>query len=323
MEANLRLNTIPIPTPKPNQHLIRVISASVNPVDYKPAETPLLGRLVVGKDATPGTDLAGELIIPAAGSPLKPGQLVYGCTGLSPFAGGTLAEYVTADPSQIVALPAGVSTGAAATLPVAASTAYQSVAPHVRPGDHVFLNGGSGGVGLYATQILKALGCHVTVTCSTRNVALCRAHGADEAIDYTRGDVVGQLAALPYKFDHAVDNVGSDFDLYWQCHRFTTPAAKWVFVASSPTVRDFWFMFKANTLPTFLGGQSRPLVGFFAQIRQTELEQFVAWMAEGKLKAPVDSRYSFEKVQEAYKRQKTGRVAGKVLIDVAPEVKAA
>ena len=62
MENNLKLVTTPMPTRKPTEHLVRVIAASLNAVDYKVAEISVIGGFAVPKPATPGMDIAGEIV---------------------------------------------------------------------------------------------------------------------------------------------------------------------------------------------------------------------------------------------------------------------
>ena len=88
LEKNLKLNNIPPPIASASQNLVRTIAVALNPVDYKPAEIPLIGRLLVPRAATPGIDFAGVLVKPASSSDLKAGQLVFGVAGTKPFAAG-------------------------------------------------------------------------------------------------------------------------------------------------------------------------------------------------------------------------------------------
>lgn len=253
---------------------------------------------------------------PAAGSSLKPGQLVFGVAGTSPFAAGGLAEYAAAPETGIVALPEGVNPIDAATVGVAGLTAYQSILPHVKKGDRVFLNGGSGGTGVFGIQIAKAAGCHVTTSCSTRNVELCKSLGADEVLDYATSDVLEGLKKLG-NFDHVVDNVGSDKQLYWKSHEYTKPKALYMMVASAPTFEDISFTIKAAILPGFLGGGKRKLTGIFARIKADQLTEVGAWMNAGKVKAVVDQRFPLEQAPDAFRKLKTGRARGKIVVDIA------
>jgi len=191
LENNLELNPIaPLPKPKPNQHLAQIIATALNPIDYKPAEIPFIGRLIVPNPATPGIDFVGRIVTSAQGSSLKPGQLAFGAAGASPIAGGALAEFALVGVNAAVALPEGVDPIDVATVGVAGLTAYQSIVPKVKEGDRIFINGGSGGTGVFGIQFAKAVGCHVTTTCSTPNVEFCKSLGADEVVDYKRGSVL-------------------------------------------------------------------------------------------------------------------------------------
>ena len=81
------------------------MAAALNPVDYKPAEIPLVSRLIIPNPATPCVDFAGIIVTPAANSPLKPGQLVFRLPGSSPMAGGALAEYNVASWDSTAVIP--------------------------------------------------------------------------------------------------------------------------------------------------------------------------------------------------------------------------
>ena len=166
LEEHLKLHSSePLPKASPTQHLIKVAAVALNPVDYKAPEAPLIGRLAVKKPATPCFDVAGYIITPADGSPLEPGQLVFGAANSNPLGGGALAEYVAAPANAICRVPSGISPLVAAGVPVAATTAFASLIPYISKGSRVFINGGSGGVGTYAIQIAKAAEAHVTVSC--------------------------------------------------------------------------------------------------------------------------------------------------------------
>ncbi|KAF2764725.1 NADPH:quinone reductase-like protein [Teratosphaeria nubilosa] len=320
LERRLHLNTVAPPNPNPDQHLIRICYAAVNPVDYKVAEVPLYGRFATNpKPATPGIDYSGILLRPAAGSALKPGQKVIGAAGTSPFAGGAFREIAIAKNNGTVALPEGVSLEDGATVGVAGLTAYQSIVPHVKAGSKLLILGGSGGTGIFGIQIAKIVGCEVTVTCSTANVELCKSLGADEVINYKTQDVLTALARKGQHFDHVVDNVGGDLNIFFQAHRYTRPGAGYVYVAGTPSIAFVLGMLRV-ALPTWLGGPQRKFIGIFCEARIDEAEQIAQWMKEGKIRPVIDSRFEFDSVPKAIERSKTGRARGKIVIKVAGEV---
>jgi NADPH:quinone reductase-like Zn-dependent oxidoreductase len=217
-------------------------------------------------------------------------------------------------------VPEGVDPIDASTIGIAGLTAYQTIVPKVKQGDKIFINGGSGGTGAFGIQIAKAVGCHVTTTCSTQNVELCKSLGADEVVDYKKNNVIDALISGGHKFDRVVDNVGSDFDLYWRCDEFTNPNAAYVLIAGAPTLANFAQSIKMKNLPAFLGGGKRKQEGFLAKPNVKDLDHIVTWMKEGKVKAVIDERFPFEEAPKAFERLKTGRARGNIVIDVASAI---
>lgn len=324
IENNLSLLTSePLPKPTPSEHLVQIIAVGLNPVDYKPAEAPLVGRFAVPKPATPGFDISGRIVVPAADSALKPGQLVYGAASTNALVGGGLAEYVAIPTTLVSKLPTGLSPVEAASFPVAAITAHGSLIPYIRAGTRVFLNGGSGGVGTFGIQIAKAASAHVTVSCSARNAELCRSLGADEVLDYTARPLLDQLRddvkASGKLYEHVVDNVFSDPELYYRAHEYTTTEARFVEVATAPSLAFLRFAAGAFLTPGFLGGGRRKLVMAVADVNEGSLEMIGKLIAEGRVKPVVERVSPMEEVAEAYRLVKTGRTRGKVVIDVAGE----
>ena len=210
----------------------------LNPADYKLPELPILPRILIPKPASPGltSAAASSPAHPAERNahhePLKTGQFVFGRLNW-PYQYGTLAQFFLCPRAGIAPLPDGVEIDHAAAIGVAGHTAYQSLAPYVKEGSRVFVNGGSGGVGIFTIQIAKILGYHVTVSCSGRNVEFCKSLGADDAIDYTQGSLAQMLTAKGEMFDLLVDNVGRPLDLYKAADEFLAPGATFVQVAAS------------------------------------------------------------------------------------------
>lgn len=321
IDKNLKLNpSAPVPTPKKDQHLVKILATALNPVDYKPAEWPLTSLLLIPKPATPCIDIAGVIVTPAPGSPLKKGQLVFGAASKTPFAAGGLAEYAAVPSGSVISVPEGLSPIDAAACPVAALTAQQSLQPRLKQGSRVFLNGGSGGVGTYAIQIAKQSGAHVTVSCSGANAALCRSLGADEVLDYRASPLLGQLQRLAKDskpFDLVVDHVFADPLLYWKAHTYTTPQAPFLNVAGTPSWGYIWTTIKINLLPGFLGGGKRRWESMLTESKEDQLREIGGKLASGEMKTVIDRVFAFEEGAEAFTRLKTGRARGKIVVEVA------
>lgn len=320
LEKCLHLNTsAPVPQPSTKYHLVQVIATALNPIDYKPAEIGLISRIAIRKPAIPCIDVAGYVVRPAPGSSLKPGQIILGGAGTNMLAGGGLAEYAVVQESYLIPCPEGLDPVQASMFLVAGLTAYQSIVPHVKPGSKVFINGGSGGTGVFAIQIAKAVGCTVTTTCSGANVELCKSLGADHVIDYRKENVVEALKAIDQNFDHVVDNIGANWDLYWKCHEYTRPGA--IFVVVGATISWAYIMdsLKRRLLPVFLGGGKRKSVGLFAAPKREEMEKVANWMADGTIKPVMDELFPFERAPDAFKKLKTGRAKGKIVVEVSTD----
>jgi NADPH:quinone reductase-like Zn-dependent oxidoreductase len=159
LESSLTLNpTAPIPS-RPlaaGESLIKVHCASLNPVDYKLAELPIVGRLAIPKPATPGLDFSGTIVSTTSAS-LHAGQRVFG--KLEPKQQfGSLGEYVIGSTEGTVPIPDEVSFEDAATLGVCGLVTFQCL-KDVKKGMRIFVNGGSGGTGTFAVQGAEVVTC--------------------------------------------------------------------------------------------------------------------------------------------------------------------
>src|SRR6202040_2695703 len=180
--------------------LVRVLASSANPVDlFALTRFAHLQRgrkpTIVGSDFAGTVESVGGLV-----TRYRPGDEVFG--GVR----GAFAEYAAvAEGGAVVRKPAGVSFQDAGTLAVAGTTALQAIRDRggVATGQHVLINGASGGVGTFAVQIAKAFGAKVTAVCSTRNVELVRDLGADHVVDYMRDDFTRSVGAFDLMLDVA------------------------------------------------------------------------------------------------------------------------
>lgn len=192
----LRLTEIEKPAPKADELLIKIKASSINSRDWRllranPFFLRFMGQgLLRPKHPILGADIAGR--VETAGknvTQFQPGDEVYGF--LSVDQGGAYAEYACAAESVMAPKPANLSFAEAASVPLAALTALEGLRNlgQIKAGQQVLIQGGSGGVGTFAVQIAKALGAEVTAVCSTRNIEMVRALGADHVVDYKKEDV--------------------------------------------------------------------------------------------------------------------------------------
>ena len=200
----LTLEDVALPHYTGSDVLIRVVASGVNPIDWKIRSGAMAQAMHFPMPLTLGWECAGT--IDAIGhlvTGFKPGDHVF---TMPEFArGGTYAEYVAVDVTQIALMPRTVAFNVAATLPMTAQAAWSAIeAAALQPGQHVLIHGGSGGVGSIAIQLAKLKGAHVTTTVSTRDVDKTRALGADAVIDYSRQNFADQVRLL----DAVIDTIG-------------------------------------------------------------------------------------------------------------------
>ena len=200
-----------IPTPKvgPNGVLIRVHASSVNPVDWKLRRGLLAAVRPVIFPVIWGCDLSGVVTeVGPAVTLFKPGDEVYGFKDgyVAKTFRGTYAEFAVVPEKSLARKPQSLSHEEAASIPLAALTAWQALLNQgkLKPGHRVLIHAGAGGVGTMAIQIAKAFGAFVAATASTQNQELLHELGADQPIDYTHERTEG----VRPKFDLVLDGVG-------------------------------------------------------------------------------------------------------------------
>jgi NADPH:quinone reductase-like Zn-dependent oxidoreductase len=309
----LQFKDVEKPTPKEDEVLIKVHAASLNAADlhYLRAD-PFLIRPTSGllkpKNTFLGADVAGR--IEAVGrtvTQFKPGDEVFG--DLSESGRGTFAEYVCASENALALKPANLSFEEAAAVPLAAVTALQGLRSkgQIQPGQKVLINGASGGVGMFAVQIAKALGAEVTAVCSTRHLDLVRSIGADHVIDYTKEDFTQNghrydliLAANGY---HSI----SDY------RRVLTPQGTYVTTGGS----------MAQMSQAILQGRwismtgSQKMSNMLARPNKQDLAFMKELLESGKVKPVIDRFYPLSQVADAIRYLEEGHAQGKVVITVA------
>ncbi|KAF1972667.1 NAD(P)-binding protein [Bimuria novae-zelandiae CBS 107.79] len=320
LEKNLYLPATGVPKPSvtATQLLVEVYAAALNPADYKVPE--LLPTIpVLTSPGTPGQDFCGRVCETGAqASGYRVGELVFG------VGKGSLAQYVAVEKDAVARVPEGLegSVDEMAGVGVAGVTAFQSIVPNVQEGrgDRVFINGGSGGTGIFGLQIAKAMGCHVTTSCSGANAELCKSLGADEVLDYTAGDVVEALKEKGGTFDLVVDNVGSPRNLYKECHHFVKEEGRIVQVGAEMGVGAAVQLARNMLLPGMFGGGRRKFQFVVLKTRHEELARLAKWIEEGKVKPVVDSVWEFYDAPKAFERLKTHRAKGKVVVHVKKDL---
>jgi NADPH:quinone reductase-like Zn-dependent oxidoreductase len=305
----LRLSDQPDPTPAAGEVLVRVRAAGVNPVDWKICHGDLRLFLHIRFPYIPGGDIAGLVIATGPGvTRFKPGDEVVAFVDMA--RGGGYAELTLVKESATAKKSKAQSFTEAASLPIAAVTALQSLRDlgGLRSGGSALINGGSGGVGHFAVQIAKALGAApVAATCGPTSVAFVRSLGADLVIDYSKED----FTRRPERYDVVCDAVA--MSSFGACRHLLNPAGVYVTTLPSLSVM-FW-------------GAAQSAAGLFARPKRAKMVMcrsegadlaFLGQLAEeGRLKATISQTFPLDRAREAQDLSQHGHTRGKIVLEVS------
>ncbi len=313
----LKIETVPDPVPGPGEVIVEVHAAGVNFPDV----LMVMGQYQVRPPLpfTPGGEAAGVIIeVGASVHHLRVGQRVAVFTRT-----GAFAERVCAAASATTPIPDALSFEVAATLPLAFGTAMHALIDRGQlvAGDTLLVLGASGGVGLAAVMIGKALGARVIAAASTdEKLACCRTHGAHEVINYTTESLRDRVKALTNGRgpDVICDPVGGELtelafrSIAWGGRYLVVGFANGA-IPSLPL-----------NLPLLKGAS---VVGvFWGSFEQREpaanarhLAQLMAWAVDGTISPVVSARYALDQSAGALRAMLERTVVGKVVIIPASE----
>ncbi|KAF2466739.1 reticulon-4-interacting protein 1, mitochondrial precursor [Lindgomyces ingoldianus] len=329
----------PLTPPSPNELLIKVKAAAINPVDLQLWGNPLIGWLAGKKEKGIGRDYSGTIV--GVGSELKgkweEGVDVFGLFS-RPTGGGTFSQYIkvtSADP--ICKKPTCWSHQEAAAVPLVTLTAFACLdwLPPENKVDgkrRVVVAGASGGVGMWCVQLAKKLyNCHVTGICSSKNADFVRRMGADEIIDYTTQDVAQTLLSnLPNgrKFDEYIDCVGgTEMFSYW--HDLLHRSGAYITIVGDKTSRTSmggpatYFTYPSQVLRYLQGWIFGPrYANVLLYSKSGLLEQIADLAGKGNVEVVVqevvkgvlnEGSLAWKKIFEF---MEGGRVRGKIVINI-------
>ncbi|MGI4745650.1 MAG: zinc-dependent alcohol dehydrogenase family protein [Janthinobacterium lividum] len=315
--SSFRIATVARPSPLAGQVLVRIAASAVNPLDLKIRA----GEAAHARQLLPailGIDMAGtvEAVGPGVTS-FRCGNEVYGMTGGVGGVQGSLAEYAAVDERLLAIKPATLSMREAASLPLAFITAWEGLVDRagIKPDQTVLIQGGAGGVGHVAIQIVVASGARAYATGSARDQVLIERLGATwidrntEATTYVLEHTDGR------GFDIVYDTVGGAvLDASFNAVRrfgHVVSALGWGTHALAP------LSFRAATYSgvfTLL-----PLLTGDGRVHHGEILREAARLAEaGRLTPKVDpGRFTLATVDEAYAALAGRNTDGKLVIDIA------
>lgn len=304
----LELREVEKPIPKDNEVLVKVHAVSVNRSDWEGLTgTPLYAR--IGGLFKPGNPILGSDIAGRAEqvgknvTRFQPGDEVF---GLMRGYNGGFAEYACAPEGALALKPADLTFEQASTIPQAGVIALQGIRAqgHVQPGQDVLINGAGGGAGIFAVQLAKLHGAHVTGVDNTEKLDLIRSLGADRVIDYTKQD----FTRNGEQYDLILDLIAyrSVFDY----QRALKPNGRYFMVGGSVGT-----MFQALLLGPLIKGVTSKQTSLLIVIPSAHDMVIVAELVQsGKVMTVIDRVYPLSELAQALRYLGEGHAKGKLVI---------
>ena len=309
---SLVVEDIASPVAGPGEAVITVKAASVNFPDVLIIENKY--QLKPPLPFSPGSELAG--IVKAVGdgvTHVKAGDRVMAITGY-----GAFAEEVKVDGKRLLPIPPAMDFTTAAAFGLTYGTSEHALVDRgaLKAGETLLVLGAAGGVGLAAIEIGKILGARVIACASTDDkLAVCRAHGADETINYATEDLRERIKALTGGTgpDVVYDPVGGAYtemalrSIAWRGRLLVVGFA----AGDIPKIPLNLTLLKGcSIVGVFWGDWARREPTHFAEA----MARLAGWHADGRLKPHVSETFPLERAADALKLMAARKVTGKVVL---------
>ena len=317
-----RIGDMPDPEVRDDDVLIQIHAAGINPLDSKIRSGEFKLILPYRFPLILGNDMAGTVVrIGARVRDFKPGDEVYARPDDDRI--GTFAEFIAVKASSLALKPANLSMVEAASLPLVALTAWQTLVEtaKLKKGQKVLIHAGAGGVGTIAIQLAKHLGAFVATTTSTANIAWMKALGADVVIDYKQQD----FATMLHDYDVVLNSLGKDeLNKSLQVLR---PGGHLISISGPPTpafavARGLaWPLQQVLRLLSFgirkkakKNGADYTFV--FMRADGAQLREITSLVESGAIRPVVDKVFPFQDTYQALAYADGGRAKGKVVVQM-------
>jgi NADPH:quinone reductase-like Zn-dependent oxidoreductase len=315
-----RIAETPDPQVGEDDVLVQVHAAGVNLLDSKIRDGDFKLILPYRLPVVLGNDVAGLVVrVGARVRRFKPGDEVYARPDKDRI--GTFAELISIKESALARKPKRLTMEEAASIPLVGLTGWQALVEKakLKPGQKVFIQAGSGGVGTFAIQLAKHLGATVAANTSTANLDLVRSLGADVVIDYKKDDFAQVLRDYDVVL-HSLDRAALDKSL-----RILKPGGHLVSISGPPDA-DFARELGASWIMQALMGalsfrtraQARRRQAkysfLFMRAQGDQLSEITSLIDAGVVRPVMDRVFPFEATDEAMAYVESGRAKGKVVL---------
>lgn len=317
-----RIGDAPQPPLRDDDVLIRVHAASVNALDTKIRTGEFKLILPYRLPLILGNDMAGAVVSVGAGvQHFKPGDEVYARPDDDRI--GTFAEFIAVNAASVALKPGNLTMVEAASLPLVALTAWQALVEtaQLKPGQKVFIQAGSGGVGTVAIQLAKHLGAFVATTTSTANVAWVKDLGADVVIDYKQQDFATELR----DYDVVLNSLGKEE--LTRSLQILRPGGHLISISGPPTpafatTRGLAWPLKQVMRLLSHGIRSQAeqkgvtYTFVFMRASGQQLGEITSLVEAGAIRPVIDRVFPFQQTQSALAHVESGRAKGKVVVEM-------
>ena len=280
--GQLVFNDVPTPSMASDELLVKVSHTAVNHLDLVEASGAARQVLPISLPWTPGHEFSG--IVEQIGSDVAGwarGDAVFGTTSGM----GSYAEYLAVKAASVARKPSNLSFEEAASVPVAAQTAWQGLFTHghLEKGQTILIHGGAGAVGAYAVQLASHAGASVIATASGDDEAYLNSIGASRVIDYRETQFE---KVLPEKVDVFFDLVGGD-------------TQKWAFLV----LREGGRLVSATQPVSQEESAKRRVSGVMMRLEPSGdlLGRIGRLLEQGKIRPDVATVYALEDAAQAWK----------------------
>lgn len=317
---NVEFADMPRPTIKPDEILVEVRAAGLNPIDYMIPKGMFKPILKFKLPAIMGSDLAGVVVdVGSRVTRFKRGDAVF--ASIFDLPGGSLAEFVAVPEYAAALKPDNLDFVQAASVPMVGLTSWQALneRAQVKRGQKVFIPAGSGGIGTFAIQLAKQLGATVGTTTSTANVELVRELGADEVVDYKKQEFEQVLRG----YDAVLGTVRGDGVA--KALEILKPNSSVVSLIGPPDAafaRARGMNFLMRLVFGLMSGKiirqarKRAVHYSFLFVRPDgrQLGKISELLASGRIRPVIDKVFPFEQAKDGLAYLEQGRAKGKVVV---------
>ncbi len=308
--SQIRIEQIGKPIPKVDEVLIRVYASTVNRTDCANLNAkPYIMRFVLGvfrpNTITLGTDFAGKVI--SIGKNVMSFNIGDRVFGFHDTGAESHAEYTTKTEDNIFSIPENIDYKQAAASLEGAHYAYSFVHKvTITSGQHILINGATGGIGSALLQFLKQYDIKITATCSTKNIRLIQSLGADKIFDYTKEDFTDDTDT----YDFVFDTVGKS--TFGKCKSLLKKKGIYISSELGPYSQNIFY-------PLLNSISSKKVIFPIPYNKQKTIPYIINQLETGKFKPVIDREYLLEDISKAYEYVIKGDKTGNVLINLKNE----